>query len=107
MRVSGLTRYLRGKILDSISLPVKNIVVHGNQRVVISKDGSLRVFSKEDITRQFKSILARNQKELMKKTMRKTTKGVRIHVGGLVKGKIKYYKTKSNAKGALTKYYGS
>jgi hypothetical protein len=106
MRQSGLVRYLKGKKIPSMPMTVRNIHALGDHRVVVSKDGSLKLFTKEELAGKFKTILNSRQKLAMLKTMRQTSSGVSMKIGGNKKGVVKNYKTSAGAKNALTRHYG-
>jgi hypothetical protein len=103
---SSTERYLKGKIYPGTDSKISSVEKEGAVRVIHLKKGGQVTVSKEQLRAVMSDIMSAEQKADMLKTMRKTSKGVSVTIGGTEKGERKTYKTAAAAKAAVSRYYG-
>lgn len=104
---SSSVRYLKGeKYPDDSGRRIKDVLKEGPIRTLVFTDGSKESLSKKKLNDFLQATIASNQKAAMEKTIRKTSKGYNVTIGGHEKGTRETYKTKAAAKAALTRAYG-
>jgi hypothetical protein len=104
---SSTIRFLKGKIWPDKEVPIKDITIRGQERVIHFKGGETLAVSRQRLVNAFHKIMARHQKHQMRETIKVLPdKRVSMMIGGLQRGKQKIYVSKKAAEQALDRWYG-
>lgn len=104
---SSTEKYLQGKELHGFGRTVASIDTVGSKRKVTFTDGHTVTMNKATLVEALGTTMSVNQKQEMEKHRTRHRDGtVTQPIGGLLKGKVKTYKTEAAAKAALTRRYG-